>query len=120
MEQRTLGISVGYFRVRGFVNQVVLSSLLWNLLVDNLVRALNTFGFYTIAYADDIIGLVVGRYGRFKRSSKIDTKLTNVDFINKRRVQQLHPRQRSIVEGTKPHLAAHRSFSNQIITLIYL
>ncbi|XP_044262788.1 uncharacterized protein LOC123010152 [Tribolium madens] len=40
----------------------VLSPLLWDVVVDSLLRRLNEAGFYTIGYADDLVILLTGRH----------------------------------------------------------
>ena len=40
----------------------VSSPLLWNLVVDELIRILNEMGYLTIRYADDIVILVKGKF----------------------------------------------------------
>ncbi|KAG7309924.1 hypothetical protein JYU34_004438 [Plutella xylostella] len=40
----------------------VLSPLLWNLVVDDLLRRLNSSGFYTVGYADDLTILISGKF----------------------------------------------------------
>ncbi|KAG7307057.1 hypothetical protein JYU34_007191 [Plutella xylostella] len=40
----------------------VLSPLLWNLVVDDLLRQLNSSGFYTVGYADDLTILISGKF----------------------------------------------------------
>ncbi|CAH2217843.1 jg22999, partial [Pararge aegeria aegeria] len=46
---------------RGCPQGGVLSPILWNLVVDDLITKLNTGGFYTIGYADDIVILISGK-----------------------------------------------------------
>jgi len=40
----------------------VLSPLLWNLVVDRLLIAINNLGFSTFGYADDIVIIVQGKF----------------------------------------------------------
>lgn len=47
---------------RGFPQEGVLSPLLWNRVVNDLIKKLNTEHFYTKGYADDIAIMVSGNY----------------------------------------------------------
>jgi retron-type reverse transcriptase len=47
---------------RGCPQGGVLSPLLWNLVVYNLIRELNNDGYYTVGYADDIAILINGKF----------------------------------------------------------
>ena len=67
LQQRAVHITVGDKTVRGTVSKGcpqggVLSPLLWNLVVDSLLRRLNDKGFRTIGYADDITVLISGKF----------------------------------------------------------
>lgn len=46
---------------RGCPQGGVLSPLLWNLVVDSLIKSLNDRGYYTQGYADDIVILILGK-----------------------------------------------------------
>ena len=45
--------------VRGCLQDGVLSPLLWNLTVDELLRDLNEAGYYLVRFADDIAIIIV-------------------------------------------------------------
>src|SRR5699024_8463551 len=47
---------------RGCPQGGVLSPLLWNLVVDELLSLLNNSGFYTVGYADDLVILLTGNH----------------------------------------------------------
>src|ERR1700712_4896165 len=59
LSNRAANITVGEVTTRRLVKRGrpqggVLSPLLWNMVADNLIRSLNTKGYYAIDYADDI------------------------------------------------------------------
>jgi hypothetical protein len=54
----TLGASVA----RGCLQGGVPSPLLWSLVVDDLISGLNSNGYYTVGYADDIAILINGKF----------------------------------------------------------
>jgi hypothetical protein len=47
---------------RGCPQGGVLSPLLWSLVVDDLLWELNSNGYYTVGYADDIAVLIIGKF----------------------------------------------------------
>jgi hypothetical protein len=57
-----MGSSLTAKVVGGCPQVKVLSSLLWNLVVDRLLVAINDLGFSTFGYADDIVILVQGKF----------------------------------------------------------
>ena len=67
LSRRVVSVEVGETKVRGTISRGcpqggVLSPLLWNLVVDNLLCTLNSQNFYTIGYADDITILISGKF----------------------------------------------------------
>lgn len=67
LERRAIQVSVGECTIRGIAGKGcpqggVLSPLIWNILVDDLLHLLNESGFHTIAYADDLTILLTGKY----------------------------------------------------------
>lgn len=67
LEKRAVTVNVGNATVRKIVAKGcpqggVLSPLLWNIVVDSLLRRLNDNGFHTTGYADDITILLTGRF----------------------------------------------------------
>lgn len=47
---------------RGFAQGGVLSTTLWNIVVDSLLESLNSQGYFTIGYADDLCVLIRGKF----------------------------------------------------------
>lgn len=59
--QASLGnVSSTISTTRGCPQGGVLSPLLWTILVDELIWTLNSLGFITICYADDIVIIIIG------------------------------------------------------------
>jgi hypothetical protein len=56
------GETLGATTARGCPQGGVLSSLLWSLVVDNLLWGPNNNGYYTVGYADDIAILINGKF----------------------------------------------------------
>jgi len=57
-----MGSSLTAKVVSGYPQGGVLSSLLWNLVVDRLLTITNDLGFSTFGYADDIVIIVQGNF----------------------------------------------------------
>jgi len=67
LSSRAISINVEDITVRALVMKGcpqggVLSPYLWNIVLDTLINHLNNNGFYTIAYADDIVILLTGKF----------------------------------------------------------
>jgi hypothetical protein len=58
MFNETLQVSVA----KGCPQGGVLSPLLWDLVVDDLLVTLNNQGYYILGYADDIVILILGKH----------------------------------------------------------
>jgi hypothetical protein len=56
------GETLGASAARGCPQGEVLSPLLWSLVVDDLISGLNSNGYYTVGYADDIAILIKGKF----------------------------------------------------------
>jgi hypothetical protein len=56
------GETLGATAARGYPQGDVLSSLLWSLVVDDLLWGLNKNGYYTVGYSDDIAILINGKF----------------------------------------------------------
>jgi hypothetical protein len=95
--------------VEGCLQGGVLSSLLWNSVVDRLLVETNDLGFSTLGYTDDIVIIVQGQFAHtvrelmqgaldvvvkwvVKEGLNIGThKTTIVPFTNRRKVDDLGP-----------------------------
>ncbi len=118
-----LGCSKTVTTTRGCPQGGVLSPLLWNLVVDGLIRIINDSGVYAQAYADDVVILVSGKFaptvtellsGALGRVSLWceqvgltvnPRKSTVVPFTNRRKLEGLGP---VIMQGE------HLELSNQV------
>ena len=60
--QVTINETTRYVVAKGCPQGGVLSPLLWNLVVDDLIRRLNDNGHFTVGYADDLTVLISGKY----------------------------------------------------------
>jgi hypothetical protein len=56
------GQTLGASAAKGCPQGGVLSPLLWSLVVDDLIWGLNSNGYYTVEYADDIAILINGKF----------------------------------------------------------
>jgi hypothetical protein len=67
LESRNISVTLsgetpGASAARGYPQGGVLSPLLWSLVVDDLISGLNSNGYYTVGYTDDIAILINGKF----------------------------------------------------------
>jgi hypothetical protein len=94
------GETLGASAARGCLQGGVLSPLLWSLVVDDLIWGINSNGYYTVGYADDIAILINGKFPHTV-SEVLQTALHTVQQWCERTNLSINPNKTVIIPFTR-------------------